>query len=147
MKILLRAYCANNFGDDLFVKVICERYPNHEFYLICDEKYRHVFNNISNLKFAELTFWQKIIYFFSSKINKKIPALLPNKEQIIFRTNRYDEYIYVGGSIYMERPWYKKEIKHEKSWYSHKPYILGCNFGPWTTMNFFNDVKNLLKKD
>lgn len=28
MKVLIRAFCATNFGDDLFIKLLCNRYPD-----------------------------------------------------------------------------------------------------------------------
>ncbi len=37
MKILLEAYLARNFGDDLFVMLLARHYHEHEFYLIDDE--------------------------------------------------------------------------------------------------------------
>lgn len=37
MKILLEAYLARNFGDDLFVVLLAQHYHEHEFYLIDDE--------------------------------------------------------------------------------------------------------------
>ena len=32
-KVLVYAFLANNVGDDLFVRLLCERYPQATFYI------------------------------------------------------------------------------------------------------------------
>ncbi|MDY0404730.1 hypothetical protein P5G51_004325 [Virgibacillus sp. 179-BFC.A HS] len=32
-KVLIHAYTHFNFGDDLFIQILCERYPQTSFYL------------------------------------------------------------------------------------------------------------------
>lgn len=38
MNVLLEAYLERNFGDDLFVTLLINRYRNHRFYLLDDRK-------------------------------------------------------------------------------------------------------------
>ncbi|MDF2479512.1 MAG: putative glycosyltransferase [Sphingobacterium sp.] len=55
MNVLLDVYIDDNFGDDLFVKIVCERYPNDTFYIIdhnYNEARRRRFRKIPNLKFV-----------------------------------------------------------------------------------------------
>lgn len=49
-RIMINAYTTFNLGDDLFIKVLCERYPNTEFILYAPKEYKINFKNSSNLK-------------------------------------------------------------------------------------------------
>lgn len=41
-----------NVGDDLFIRIVCERYPNVDFYISDKANYPEL-NNISNLHFEK----------------------------------------------------------------------------------------------
>ena len=43
------AYVNGNLGDDLFVKILCERYPNQKFLLCGPKKYKDYFEYLDNL--------------------------------------------------------------------------------------------------
>ena len=48
-KIFIYAYMAKNLGDDLMVRILCERYPNTKFYLFADAFYKTAFKDLDNL--------------------------------------------------------------------------------------------------
>lgn len=47
----IRAFVKGNLGDDLFIYTLCKRYPNQKFVICGEEKYKCLFNSISNLKY------------------------------------------------------------------------------------------------
>ena len=49
-KIFIKAFLVNNFGDDLFVKVIAERYPNIKFYILTSKENGYTFRDFDNVK-------------------------------------------------------------------------------------------------
>lgn len=49
LDVFLTAYMACNLGDDLFITILCERYPSVNFYLFCSEPYTVAFKNIKNI--------------------------------------------------------------------------------------------------
>lgn len=49
MNVLLEAYLERNFGDDLFVTLLINRYRNHRFYLLDDRKRDMHLSAIANL--------------------------------------------------------------------------------------------------
>lgn len=51
-KVLLMACIEKNVGDDLFIRIVCERYPNVDFYISDKANYPEL-NNISNLHFEK----------------------------------------------------------------------------------------------
>lgn len=142
----IRAFVKGNLGDDLFIYTLCKRYPNQKFVICGEEKYKYLFNNISNLKYiAEDSFFRKWLFRAI-----KLPAWLTNKVCEKFKINKCFRYyhsntfvyehsknnILVSGSIFMElgegfvmNPYYKGEIKY----YGKHPYVMGCNFGPYRT--------------
>ena len=83
MRIFLMAYARKNLGDDLFIKMILEKYPEHEFFMkINNKSYLENFNKYTNLRILEGN----------------------DTDEELYRTNEeeYDAYIYIGGSIFME---------------------------------------------
>lgn len=142
----IRAFVKGNLGDDLFIYTLCKRYPDQKFVICGEEKYKYLFNSISNLKYiAEDSFFRK--WLFRAV---KLPAWTANKICEKFKLNKCFRYyhsntfvyehsknnILVSGSIFMElgegfvmNPYYKGEIKY----YAKHPYVIGCNFGPYRT--------------
>ena len=51
VKSLIRAYLNENLGDDLFVYILCNRYPNIKFSIVGENQFSGITNEISNLKF------------------------------------------------------------------------------------------------
>lgn len=114
--VYIKAYTKKNVGDDLFVFILCNRYPHVEFYLKKAEPYTNVFKNIKNL------------------------TLIDNQKQL-----SYDAIIYIGGSIFIESSPLsvtrlldlKKEIIKEDI----PSYIIGANFGPYISDEYFTSAK------
>lgn len=139
-KILVNAYLNLNFGDDLFLKILFDRYSNVKWILPYSgtEKYNYVLKKYENVKIKQgLTF----------KIKKKLMGLEKNS-----KLNRYDAGVFIGGSIFMEIPRWRYQITQKKavvnSFYKEdKPYfILGANFGPYNSDNFLEEHKELFKE-
>ena len=115
-KIYIKAYTRINLGDDLFIHIICSRYPNSTFYLKKYSPYTDIFCNIPNL----------IIIDEIEKIN-------------------IDAIVYIGGSIFIENSAISilrvRELKNEIIKENIPTYIIGANFGPYTSQDYFNAVK------
>ena len=80
-KIFILAYARCNLGDDLFIYMLLKKYPNNQFYIhIKDPEHAKLFEQFSNI------------------------TIIPEKERALTKENakEYDQYIYVGGSIFME---------------------------------------------
>ena len=55
MEILLEAYLDSNFGDDLFMHMLLQRYPDHRFYLMTSAGQRMMFSrpNLSRIDYLD----------------------------------------------------------------------------------------------
>ncbi|KRM21029.1 polysaccharide pyruvyl transferase family protein [Latilactobacillus graminis] len=147
-KAYLLGYWQGNVGDDLFLKIICEKYPKTEFYISTSNEYRNYYK-FNNLKvFVEdkgfLANLNKIMNFFKlPNIFSVIPLLFSN-------------IIEIGGSIFIEDDNWKKTLRRRSLYlkYSKTYNIIGCNFGPYKDNNFlscyrdfFNEVDDVCFRD
>lgn len=138
--IFVRAYTALNLGDDLFLKVLFERYPEHHFILFTPIKkgYEQLYRCYTNVTICYLGRIKALILrilqrFFSH--NPRWPALFYG-----ICIKKYaavcDACVTIGGSIFMQRYsglLYKdfcfQQVVHR---FGNKPqYIIGANFGPF----------------
>lgn len=121
MKVYINAFLYNNLGDDLFVDVLTNRYPNAKFYTISS------FYKNKNIK----------VYS-----NKYINKLLKNeflKKFLIIK--KCDAIVSIGGSMYIEGK-SKSKINEFKG---KDYYILGSNFGPYQTQDYYNTNYDFFK--
>lgn len=109
--VLLYAYTAHNVGDDLFIEIVCRRYPQTTFYIYAPRTYQQTFQHIHNL------------HILSWPISIHRP----------FLQQKMDLVLYIGGSLFMQQGNWQKELRrvqHMKI--KDKPFfILGANFGPF----------------
>lgn len=118
----INAYINMNLGDDLFIEMLLDRYPNTQFSILAKNKsVTKAFDKYKNLK-----------------------IVLSNNPQI----GKCKSYISIGGSIFpQENIWYTKYSK--RVWLLKKikkNYVLGSNFGPCVTEEFLQLYKGLFEK-
>lgn len=124
MKIYVDAYLALNLGDDLFVHILSKRYPNHQFYAISKGMKQYTQNNLT-------------VYH-----NPYLFRILKKFQLEKYLANRYDLVVSIGGSMYMEN----NDSKRDFSLGKKKRYILGSNFGPYQTEEYYQNIYQLFKQ-
>lgn len=140
--ILINAYTALNLGDDLFIKMLCERYPQHHFKIITNSRNAKPFEKINNLEIVQSI--------------KKIDGLL-SKVKINYSVNdafraklakQSDAVVEIGGSLFMqEGQWKNKAKNYEKSVDNSKNYfLLGSNFGPYQDSEYVETYHRIFEK-
>ena len=124
MKIYVDAYLAKNLGDDLFVDILTNRYPNHNFFAIseCEKGY-----NKKNFKVYSNKYFFKFLKKF--QLEK-------------YLANRYDNIITIGGSMFREN----NDNDRDFSLGKNKRYIIGVNFGPYKTEKYYQNIHNMMSK-
>ncbi len=123
MQIYLNAYLEKNFGDDLFVKILVDRYKNHTFYAISNS-----YQSKDNLQIYKNTLKMKIL----NKLELKEKVYIDSK----------DISVSIGGSMYIEG---LSPIERKKIYGNNPYYILGSNFGPYKTEEFYKKGYELFK--
>src|SRR5690625_151431 len=94
-KVMVYAYTAFNLGDDLFIKILCERYPQTMFYLVAPKSYRELFADIDNLKIIPR---ESFIRRSLNLIMKKLFRKYRFTERLIAK--KCDASVYIGGSLF-----------------------------------------------
>lgn len=141
MDIYLKCFLMQNLGDDLFLKIITDRYSNNFLAIStveCSKKY-----NIGNLK---VIYINDFIFRIFNKLSKFVRS---NNLLEKYYINKCGFVVEIAGSIFIE----SKELKNRKillsEWYDrlNKPYyIVGANIGPYYTEKFLEDVNSILAK-
>lgn len=136
-KIFLYAYDRINFGDDLFIRTICSRYPKVKFYLWSKKYNEKVFSDVKNLKVLDQE------SKFLTTLQKVHPSLYPRYKSKMER--KCDAVVYIGGSIFIEYDNWEQIL----TWWDYealnrKFYILGANFGPYKTEEYRNKLASIL---
>ncbi|MDB7100870.1 polysaccharide pyruvyl transferase family protein [Enterococcus mundtii] len=151
-KIFLKGYWENNLGDDLFVKIVCERYPDCIFYLEAQKKNLEVFKNIKNLVLLEID--NKPF----SKIMRKIRYPKIGFSNYYKLSKDIKNYLEIGGSIFILEDnkgkdyVLKKRNKIRKL--TERYFVVGSNFGPYyypnqlhSYQNFFSLIEGTVFRD
>ncbi|MEK5234326.1 polysaccharide pyruvyl transferase family protein [Paenibacillus sp. FSL L8-0470] len=133
-KMMVSAYTEFNLGDDLFIKVLCERYPDTRFMIIAPRLYKLVFKDIKNLKVyaSDSVLFRGINYVF-----RKLK--LHNNFLQRFLGDQSDGTVHIGGSIFMQgEHWAEYVANAEAMRNKSKPYyLMGANFGPFTDDEYY----------
>ena len=132
-KILIYGYTRVNFGDDLFFRILVERYPNIDFYMLSEVDYSPIVRckNFHTIR--------------RNRINKIFASHIPY--QLYF--HHFDAVICIGGSIFMEVGTSGRNrvirflMKYKRTFPGVPIYIIGSNYGPERTTVFRNSVKGL----
>lgn len=134
-RVLVWAYLNKNLGDDLFIKILSERYPEIDIYIINAEK--------KNLEPFEGTNVKNISY-----------------KETIRKLKNFDAFIDIGGSIFQFDTstlgnLKKKILLSGMLRIVNKPsFIIGSNFGPYNkkisiiaTKLYFKIAKDVCLRD
>lgn len=138
-RIFLDMYLAHNLGDDLFLHIIANRYPNCKFTInYYKDDYKNFLKNYKNIE-TRVTLKNRIIRKLGIK------DYINDIEDI---AERNDALIFLSGSYFMERCCNEYEYSRRKEIIDTfklkgKPvYILGSNFGPYSSEEFYNKWKS-----
>ena len=133
-RIFLRMYLTKNLGDDLFLKIISNRYRNVRFYILARNNYlrRYIGQNVRG----------RLI------ITRLICRLFPCLTYPLFRLRKYDAEVVLGGSMFIEREPNKTKLLDElnKKYIKDVPlFIIGANFGPFKNKYYLHEHKNVFR--
>lgn len=128
-KVLVFGYSRANLGDDLFIYILANRYPDITFHIhIREEIYKKAFQNLVNVTYIET-----------------------DRDVHLVNIEEFDAFIYIGGSIFMESEYSKGEVSEftifaKKCKENKKPlFYITCNFGPYKTDEYLQNAKKLFE--
>lgn len=121
-KVFIMAYARKNLGDDIFIKMLLEKYKQIDFFMkISDYSFLSSLNN-SNLHILN-----------GNDTDEELAKMKPEE---------YDAYVYIGGSIFMEggkvynlSPKFFDFVKSCKE--KNIPFCyISSNYGPYQTKEY-----------
>lgn len=170
IKVLAKGYFRKNLGDDLFFKILLERYPNIEFYadvylgyypkLLRKKKNFHIPNQVALINpFIE--------FVYNRTHSRKWVSLCTKYIWPVYRrlnhsfNDEFDASVFVTGSTFMEQsyksvdtsqaPLLLKDCEIGNKSYTltkntYPSFLIGANVGPVYNENFLDDVKHKLEQ-
>lgn len=148
---LVIGYMNNNFGDDLFFKILFNRYKTVDFYMYPPsnllEEYQEKFLNNKNVIFYDEEDDYIKLLEKTENDNKRSKDIWVNIFPMICeRAKKVDFSVNIGGSIFIQGKDWKKDDRFKlKDIMKDKPsFIIGCNFGPGDE-EYYNYYKNWFK--
>lgn len=168
MRVFVSGYWAKNLGDDLFLKILCERYKDIQFEIDVKEEFSTPFQNIENLQINYLptSKWRisrvlkKIHILFSRLVSKEEEGFFISFGPYTKITSLPDAYIEIGGSIFMLKE--NENIKKNNRFRQRMKlaenvknyFVIGSNFGPYGSKsqveeysNFFREISDICFRD
>ena len=133
--IMLHAYCADNLGDDLFIKYICGRFPNARFHMQVEGAFARGLSRIDNLILHRSGFFERCL--------NRITGRWITRERL---AKHCDGLVHIGGSIFIQNEGWRTKYKQ----YSRllrcagTVYVIGANFGPYYTKDYLDAYRELI---
>lgn len=116
------AYLNANLGDDIFLDMLLERYPQQNFYAFAKNR--------------------ELAGKYDSYENLNVDCSYKSVD-----VKRCKNHILIGGSMFIEGAAWKVKYSDLKQLFkkARKNYVLGVNFGPWENENYLEDYKGLFQ--
>lgn len=143
-KVFIHAYAAGNLGDDLLIRILCERYPKVQFRICADKTYKERFKDIRNLA----------VYSPEDSYVRRV-------DRIVGRVRHTDRgfwkwmlktscaTVHIGGSVFVQHQDDFAEafrLDEELSARSRNIYVIGANFGPYEDEQYLKSYRELFKR-
>lgn len=143
-KVFLHAYMAGNLGDDLMVRILCERYPKAKFLLYADSSYKERYMDLKNVKvYSPEDKTSRAVNWLTEKIKKTNNGMW----KLLIKRSKCT--VHIGGSVFVQHSDDFKlayDVDYDLRARSKKLYVVGANFGPFTHQEYYDAYKELFKK-
>lgn len=153
MTVLVHMYLANNLGDDLFIKLLLERYPKVEFKFLHDNKKYSILDRYSNASIVLIPKLNRFHFAFARFFNAKVAFKLYFKQikQILNKESKSsDGFLILGGSLFMEgkNEYSKKQFYNiiYDEFENKQKFIIGSNFGPYRNEDYKLFFRSIFSK-
>lgn len=142
-KIFVDIYLQFNLGDDLFLDILANKFPNCEFTVnYLGNNYDEFLSHYHNVNRRKYTLLNKI----GQRL--KLSDSITNYDKV---AEEHDALLFIGGSIFREEEYHHSLYKDRMRLVSEfknrdkAVFILGANFGPVKSEAFLKDYKEFFK--
>lgn len=140
-KVMVYAYTHFNLGDDLFIKVLCERYPEVRFVLYAPSEYKQSFKSLDNIRVLPS---DTIISRGFSYVFRRLHLYGVYRRLL---AKNCDAAILIGGSLFIQGENWRNELENTKALQikNKRFFLLGANFGPYHDDQFYMEHKKIFR--
>lgn len=142
-KVFIHAYVAGNLGDDLLIRILCERYPKTRFLIWADCSYKVRFADLKNLRVFSPT--DKLADVVN-RVSKRIKKYDNGMWRLLVKSSYAT--VHIGGSVFVQHLTdfsMAFELDHQLRRLSKRLYVVGANFGPYTSESYYHKYMKLFK--
>src|SRR5690554_2102032 len=107
-RVMVYAYTHFNLGDDLFIKILCERYPQTTFVLYAPKQYKYSFKEINNLR----VFSNDLLMLQGFNYVCRLLNIDNSFQRLLAKT--CDAAILIGGSLFIQNDNWEVNLKNTK---------------------------------
>lgn len=142
-RVFIHAYAAGNLGDDLLVRILCERYPRTKFLIWADPSYKIRFADLKNLRVFSLD--DKVVRYVN-RISRRLKKCDNGMWKLLLKSSYAT--VHIGGSVFVQHqddfsPAY--ELDRQLRRLSRRLFVVGANFGPYTDESYYDKYKELFQ--
>lgn len=142
-RVLIKAYVSGNLGDDLMIKVLCDRYPHVRFVISGNRYYKRSFSQCRNLKYlSDDSCSRRIIRIIYGAIKRN---RVLSYADFLADTRPFTCRIIAGGSMFIDND-DKRVMEANAIWMKKKTYIVGFNFGPYKSNAYVDYYRKLFAR-
>ena len=138
-RVYVYAYLAGNLGDDLFVRLLCQRYPKTRFYILADPIYKERYRDLSNCRVCSPG--DRRVRFLEKWLGRGgIQRFLVRHAAAV---------IHIGGSVFVQHQDDWSDLFHTDAYlaeHSRRLYVIGANFGPYVNPDYYKQYRKLFEK-
>lgn len=133
MKIFVSGYWNQNLGDDLFLHLLCQRYPQCQFEIICGHQAFTSLADLTNLTRLTVPFRVKLAHrvatYFSHGPSQQLDQFQIKEAALA------DAYVELGGSLFKlpaKGMGHQFKLRQEILALNRPYFVIGSNFGPYS---------------
>ena len=141
-RVFIHAYAAGNVGDDLLIRILCERYPKTRFVICADSSYKKRYADLKNLRVFSPE--DKTVRYMD-KILKRIKNCDNGMWKLLLKSSYAA--VHIGGSVFVQHQDDFTAAYHldcQLRALSRRLFVVGANFGPYTDDNYYRSYRKLL---
>lgn len=157
--VKVKAYVEGNLGDDLFIEMLCARYPKYNFIVCGWRRFKELYEKNKNLKYISFdtplcrmkallrrTMWK----FIKKATGKTTRSPLETEAAVEEKWSKKCAFnVLITGSGFVNWPQeletLPKKYETQKLYYARHPYLLGCNFGPYAHNEYYEMYQKLFR--
>lgn len=140
-KVALEAYFDANLGDDLFLHILCRRYPHIQFYARGKSDGGRGCRNLKNLHF-----WAYDAPCAGDLVNRGLNFLfrkILRRKDFDYFLDSCDLRLLISGSCFMQASGPATIAWHDR-FINENTAVIGCNFGPYDSQQYLRTYRRIL---